>query len=113
MDKALPSNAEVEGSQVVVVDYRGGGRALDNNSYVFVVHFICVNAFWLISFKRVTTLYIWKGKMHVQHMYSSKYFDQKTFEDLHARTIEYFVDFVASANLQVIATTANAGKALP
>jgi len=75
VDKVFPSRANVEGSHIVVVDYRSGGRALDNNP--------------------LTTLYTWKGKMHIRHKYSSKFFDEKTFEDIHTKALEYLSDFVA------------------
>lgn len=43
---------------------------------------------------RLMILYTFKGRMTVRHKWNSKYFDTKTFEDINAKALEYFNDFV-------------------
>ena len=53
---------------------------------------------------RLIELYTLKERMHVRYKWNSKYFDQKTFEDVDAKVSEYLGDFVASGNSQGAAT---------
>lgn len=43
-------------------------------------------------------LYTWKGRMHARYKWNSKYFDQKTFEEIDAKALEYLNDFVAAGS---------------
>ncbi|KAF8320780.1 hypothetical protein DL93DRAFT_2073494 [Clavulina sp. PMI_390] len=74
LDKMFPSKANVEGSDIIVVNYQNGGRTVDSNPLMI--------------------LYTWRGRMHVRYKWNSKYFAQKTFEDIDSKTLEYLKDFV-------------------
>lgn len=74
LDKMFPQKANVDGSDVVVTDYRNGGRTVDNNPLMI--------------------LYTWRGQMHARFKWNSKYFDDQTFKDIDAKVVEYMEDFV-------------------
>lgn len=100
----FPSKANVEGSDIIVTDYRNGGRTVDNNPFVLSILFALSLYAILVTIlvlpeRRLMILYTWRGQMHVRFKWNSKYFDQKTFEDIDAKAVEYLKDFVEAGSV--------------